>query len=178
MLVKKKIPLTKYIALINKYNNLQYLRLQIYYRKEILRCDDIFKQINLLNIKVWRSFENQPQEHMYNKVFFLNRLYIIFISSEHKFALIFRGLMMEIRTEKSSPVHVRIFGFNPCAILYIVMHLFPLVQEEIFIMFIMRNTSKLCILFKKELFQKLIITVVNLIFKLLDPILYQIFERF
>lgn len=134
-------------------------------RDKILRCDDIFKQINLLNIKVRSSFENQPQEHMYNKVFFLNRLYIIFISSEHQLTLIFRGLMMEIRTEKSSPVHMRIFGFYPRAILNIVMHLFPLVQEEIFIMFIMRNTSKLCILFQKELFQIPIITVVNLIIR-------------
>lgn len=72
---------------------------------------------------------------------------------------------MEIRTEKSSPVHMRIFGFYPCAILNIVMHLFPLVQEEIFIMFIMRNTSKLCILFQKELFHIPIITVVNLIIR-------------
>jgi hypothetical protein len=54
--------------------------------------------------------------------------------------------VVEIGTEERGSIHVRVLGFYPRAILYIVMHLFPLVQEEVFIVFIMRDTAKLCIL--------------------------------
>lgn len=78
-----------------------------------------------------------------------SRFHEVIIPSEHEFTLVFGGLVVEIGTEEGGSINVRILGFNSCAILCIVMHLFPLVQEEVFIMFIMRNTTKLCILFKK-----------------------------